>query len=80
MGYSRLVLAIIIAATLLGCAPIIWHLPPGVDQQQFLADDAACRLEATEQAQANAPLSLGWYQRTIYKLCMKSKGYTEEMK
>lgn len=68
MSHFKLALPLLVAI-ISGCGPIMWH-KKGLDRDQFKKDDYEC---VRDMKQSRAPDDIG-----LYKLCMRSKGYSEK--
>jgi hypothetical protein len=69
-----------------GCGGIVWHYADDyykrVDQRQFARDEYECQRDAyggagpTPGASTTDYLITGAARQRLYRMCMKSKGYT----
>jgi hypothetical protein len=71
----KLVVAIIAAALLVGCATK-WTPPTGTTERQFVRDDYECRQE-TAHVRGIGP-DLRDYSVCLYERCMMARGYAKE--
>lgn len=72
----RVVLALIVAGSLTGCATYAWQIPAGRSQMQFNQDSYECAKEAQQLMPGGPPAGSNITNTGMYHQCMNARGYT----